>query len=78
MPELLAVFVVTVLGNIVSGLILDWIHSKHNSNALEGQISFLKIKNPGGTNSLVFFCDEKMSSQLQFFQFKRILAKSNL
>lgn len=42
MPELLAVFVVTVLGNIVSGLILDWIHSKHNNNALEGQISFLK------------------------------------
>ena len=40
MPELLAVFVVTVLGNIVSGLILDWIHSKHNSNALGGQISF--------------------------------------
>ena len=40
MPELLAVFVVTVLGNIVSGLILDWIHSKRNSNALEGQISF--------------------------------------
>ena len=36
MPELLAVFVVTVLGNIVSGLILDWIHSKHNNNALEG------------------------------------------
>ena len=36
MPELAAVFVVSVLGNIVSGLILDWIHSKHNSNALEG------------------------------------------
>jgi hypothetical protein len=36
MPELAAVFVVTVLGNIVSGLILDWIHSKHNNNALEG------------------------------------------
>ena len=36
MPELLAVFVVTVFGNIVSSLILDWIHSKHNSNAVEG------------------------------------------
>ena len=36
MPELLAVFVVTVLGNIVSGLILDWIHSKYSSNAIEG------------------------------------------
>lgn len=36
MPELAAVFVVSVLANIVSGLILDWIHSRHNNNALEG------------------------------------------
>ena len=36
MPELLAVFVVTVFGNIVSGLILDWIHSNHGNNAVEG------------------------------------------
>lgn len=35
MPELLAVFVVTVLGNIVSSLILDWIHSKFSNNAVE-------------------------------------------
>ena len=36
MPELLAVFVVTVFSNIVSGLILDWIHSKFSNNAVEG------------------------------------------
>lgn len=73
MPELLAVFVVTVLGNIVSSLILDWIHSKFSNNAVECQISFLKIKNPEDTTSWIFFCDEKMSSQLQFSQFKGLL-----
>ena len=36
MPDAVTVFIATVLGNIVSGLILDWIHSKYSSNAIEG------------------------------------------
>ena len=39
---------------------------------------FKKSKTQESLPSCVFFCDEKMSSQLQFSQFKRILAKSNL
>ena len=36
MPEAVTVFVVTVLANIVSDLILNWIHAKHGNNAIEG------------------------------------------
>lgn len=39
---------------------------------------FLKSKTQDTPPSWVFFCDEKMSSQLQFSQFKRTLAKSDL
>ena len=77
MPDAVTVFIATVIANIVSSLILDLLHTALQKWH-QGQISFLKIKNPGGTNSWVFFCDEKISSQLQFSQFKRVLAKSNL
>lgn len=68
MPDAVTVFIATVF-------------TTYSITEMASRLDFLFKKSKTQefpTYSWVFFCGEKMSSQLQFSQFKRILAKSNL